>query len=290
MITLTARDALGQADPEAHREVYKTRMGRDGGPIAAPYRQKIRRVAEVAGLAQKLRAVHGEGCTMTATLWVNKVAGKIEFHPQALSAQTQQEVGDKLSLDVSHTVHSLLFREATTPASISSTVGGKGLQPVRMETAGVTSYHVEVIPTAHGSQGAPIQPYDYLFTAARDFAPRKVVSGDSLPAVRVHYTLSSLVLLQSPVQQSFSYFVAHCCAVIGGVFTVMGMLDSVVERILLYKHPNLGLNEERSQEVGMRCGGVNVPPHSPTRSRPPKRATEAPPTQRRMQPPPICTS
>lgn len=44
----------------------------------------------------------------------------------------------------------------------------------------------------------------------------QVISEVSLPSMKIKYSLSSLVLLQSEDSKSFSFFLAQCCAVVGG--------------------------------------------------------------------------
>ena len=54
---------------------------------------------------------------------------------------------------------------------------------------------------------------------------------DKLPAVYFHYELSPIMVRVSESRKTYSSFLTGLCAIVGGVFTVAGMLDSCLFRL-----------------------------------------------------------
>merc|ERR1712037_384872 len=52
--------------------------------------------------------------------------------------------------------------------------------------------------------------------------------GDSLPAAVFSYDISPMQVLIAEESESFAIFLTQICAIIGGVFTVTGLLDGIV--------------------------------------------------------------
>lgn len=64
-----------------------------------------------------------------------------------------------------------------------------------------------------------------------------------MPGVFFNYELSPLRVRIEERRRSLGHFLTNCCAIIGGVFTVMGLLDSVLHRTFTGKG--------RKSKVGM---------------------------------------
>ena len=54
------------------------------------------------------------------------------------------------------------------------------------------------------------------------------VDTDLVPNAAFHYDISPVTVVMTEESQSFSKFVTRICAVIGGIFTVVGLLDNVL--------------------------------------------------------------
>lgn len=53
-------------------------------------------------------------------------------------------------------------------------------------------------------------------------------SGHGLPGVFVMYDLSPIMVMFTEKQRSFAHFLTSVCAIVGGVFTVAGIIDSLL--------------------------------------------------------------
>ena len=54
------------------------------------------------------------------------------------------------------------------------------------------------------------------------------VDTDLVPNAAFHYDISPVMVVVKEETQSFSSFITNICAVIGGIYTVVGLLDSVL--------------------------------------------------------------
>ena len=81
--------------------------------------------------------------------------------------------------------------------------------------------------------------HSYLYKANyNEYHPRKLewyegaadayVDTTLVPNAVFHYDISPVMVVMKEQTQSFSSFVTKICAVIGGIYTVVGLLDSVV--------------------------------------------------------------
>lgn len=83
-------------------------------------------------------------------------------------------------------------------------------------------------------QGEPVLSYQFSVTEHvrmlhKDLAAVESATG-LLPGVFFNYELSPLRVRIEERRRSFGHFLTNCCAIIGGVFTVMGLLDSVLHK------------------------------------------------------------
>ena len=72
-----------------------------------------------------------------------------------------------------------------------------------------------------------IQVVSYGYTAHSN----KVQKEGEVPTVRLNYDILPIVVQFSEKKQAFYHFITQLCAIVGGVFTVAGMLDSCLFRL-----------------------------------------------------------
>ena len=94
--------------------------------------------------------------------------------------------------------------------------------------SGYFQYYLKIVPTIYEYAGQPALhtnqfSYTELFRTTHEL--------DKLPAVFFHYELSPIMAKVSQGRRSFSSFLTGLCAIVGGVFTVAGMLDSCLFRL-----------------------------------------------------------
>ncbi|KAH8971895.1 hypothetical protein BDL97_02G166700 [Sphagnum fallax] len=92
----------------------------------------------------------------------------------------------------------------------------------------------EVISLRRCKDSEALDRYDYT-------AHSNQLQSTSVPVVKFHYELSPMQVLVRETRRSFSHFITNLCAIIGGVFTVAGIVDAMFHNaIRMVKKMELG--------------------------------------------------
>lgn len=177
------------------------------------------------GFAQKIKDEEGEGCNIYGSLEVNKVAGN--FHFIKSFHQSSIHISDLLafqedSYNISHKINKLAFGEHY-PGIVNPLDGVRWYQ----ETPnGMYQYFIKVVPTIYTNiRGYKIQSNQFSVT---EHYKTPEVGRRSLPGVFFFYDLSPIKVTFTETHISFLHFMTNVCAIVGGIFTVAGIVDSFV--------------------------------------------------------------
>ncbi|XP_060198837.1 uncharacterized protein LOC132627485 [Lycium barbarum] len=180
------------------------------------------------GFLEKIKAEEGEGCNMYGFLEVNKVAGNFHFAPGKSFQQSNVHVHDlqtfqKDSYNISHKINRLTYGEYF-PGVVNPLDGVTWTQ----ETPhGMYQYFIKVVPTVYKDvSGHTIQSNQ--FSVTEHFQGADVGRFQSIPGVFFFYDLSPIKVTFTEQHVSFLHFLTNVCAIVGGVFTVSGILDSFI--------------------------------------------------------------
>ncbi|CAK9876341.1 unnamed protein product [Sphagnum jensenii] len=179
------------------------------------------------GFLQKIKEEDGEGCNVYGHLEVNKVAGNFHFAPGNSFQQLNMFFFDFLefqvdSFNVSHKINELSFG-AHFPGVMNPLDGVVNIQ----ESAhGMYQYFIKVVPTLYTDiRGHKIATNQFSVT-------EHFVRGGSgsryIPGVFFIYDLSPIKVKFVEERVSFLHFLTNVCAIMGGVFTVSGIIDSFI--------------------------------------------------------------
>eukprot|EP00294_Goniomonas_avonlea_P016447 CAMPEP_0114560418 /NCGR_PEP_ID=MMETSP0114-20121206/11451_1 /TAXON_ID=31324 /ORGANISM="Goniomonas sp, Strain m" /LENGTH=323 /DNA_ID=CAMNT_0001745967 /DNA_START=286 /DNA_END=1257 /DNA_ORIENTATION=+ len=180
------------------------------------------------GFVQKLQQERNEGCNIHGHLEVNKVAGNFHFAPGKSFQQAHMHVHDLMPFhtshyNVSHEVISLSFGDfypgRVNPLDDSSRTTNA--------SSAMFQYFLKVVPTTYKYlNGETVKTNQ--FSVTEHF--RSLDSGGmrGLPGVFFFYDLSPIMVRFSEQRKSFLHFLTSVCAIVGGVFTVAGILDGVI--------------------------------------------------------------
>ena len=145
--------------------------------------------------------------------------------------------------NVTHTVNSLSFGGMNYPG-IRNPLNGQSR--VVEDTHGMYQYYLKVVPTKYLQPGCKQEQVDAGKKGSRRPGRcRKVIesnqysvtehlrhlspnSGRGLPGVYFYYELSPVQAVFEVKEKSIFMFITTCCAIIGGVYTVIGVLDGFV--------------------------------------------------------------
>lgn len=187
------------------------------------------------------------GCRVEGFVRVKKVPGNL-----IVSARSASHSFDSSQMNMSHVISHFSFGKKITPRVMSDLkrllphLGGShdrlnGLSYISNPSdsnANVTVEHylqvvkIEVMTRSYKL----VEEYEYT-------AHSSLVHSLEIPVAKFHFEPSPMQVLITENSKSFSHFITNVCAIIGGVFTVAGILDSILHHsIRLMKKVELGKN------------------------------------------------
>lgn len=175
-----------------------------------------------------------EGCNIFGKIRVARVQGNVHFVPGRSFVHLGQHMhdltGEDLSaLNLSHVIHQVQFGEefpgVVNPLDGVSASAAKG-EDVKNEN-GKHQYFIKVVPTRFESlSGLVIETNQYSVTS--HFSSQKH-DESFVPGVFLVYDLSPIKvhIYEARPYPSVAHFLLQLCAITGGVFTVMGLIDAL---------------------------------------------------------------
>ncbi|KAB1215337.1 Protein disulfide-isomerase 5-3 [Morella rubra] len=187
------------------------------------------------------------GCRIEGYLRVKKVPGNL-----IISAHSGSHSFDPTQMNMSHVISHLSFGRRVAPRVMSEVkriipyigvshdrLNGRSFINHRDIGANVTIEHyLQIVKTEVITGGSHKLVEEYEYTAHSS-----LVQSIDIPVAKFHFELSPMQVLITENPKSFSHFITNVCAIIGGVFTVAGILDSILyNTIKLMKKVELGKN------------------------------------------------
>lgn len=171
---------------------------------------------------QKFEVSGGNGCRMESHFLINKVPGN--FHVSTHSAESQPD-----NPDMTHIIHKVRFgMDLQEGKDVSGSFNPmEGLDKTKSQAIATHDYIVKIVPSVYeDSRGNLRYPYQYTFSY------RDVVQyghgGRMMPAIWFRYDLSPITVRYKEKRKPFYTFLTTVCAIVGGTFTVAGILDSCI--------------------------------------------------------------
>ncbi|XP_077221578.1 protein disulfide isomerase-like 5-4 [Tasmannia lanceolata] len=188
------------------------------------------------------------GCRIEGFVRVKKVPGNL-----VITAHSGAHSFDPSQINVSHVISHLSFGrklstrmltdlKRLTPylgGSIDRLTGREYITNHADQHANVTIEHyLQVVKTELVSKRSSPEFHfiEYEYTAHSS-----LMQSTYIPVAKFHFELSPMQVLVTENPKSLSHFITNVCAIIGGVFTVAGILESILHNtIRLVKKVELG--------------------------------------------------
>ncbi|KAE9605475.1 hypothetical protein Lal_00025250 [Lupinus albus] len=177
------------------------------------------------GYVQKVKDEEGEGCNIHGSLELSKVAGNFHFATGKSFLHSAIFLADLLALqdshfNISHTVNKLSFGDRY-PGLVNPLDGVKWVQG---PTPGIYQYFIKVVPTIYTDiRGHVTNSNQYSVT-------EHFMSSEqgTIPGVFFVYDISPIKVTFKEEHISFLHFLTNICAIIGGIFTIAGIVDASI--------------------------------------------------------------
>eukprot|EP00033_Pygsuia_biforma_P002880 GCRY01003177.1.p1 GENE.GCRY01003177.1~~GCRY01003177.1.p1 ORF type:complete len:345 (-),score=44.39 GCRY01003177.1:63-1097(-) len=175
----------------------------------------------------------GKSCHIFGSLDVKKVAGNFHF---AAGRNVNHGGGhfhdlkgvDEQNLNFTHQFNRLSFGE-NFPGIVNPL---DGVERVTEAPMTMFQYYVKIVPTSYtDSSGNLIQTNQFSATEyKRVIDPAHGAHG--LPGIFIKYDITPMMINIHEHTKPLSHFLASCCAIIGGMFTVSGLIDSFIFHLM----------------------------------------------------------
>ena len=185
------------------------------------------------GWKQNFDSQANEGCVVQGYLEVSKVAGNFHFAPghsyqqQSVHVHDLHLFGKNARFNITHRVNKLSFGHEY-PGMDNPLDGYLELDEGQEGGNTMYQYFVKIVPTHYWkSNGTVLRTNQYSVTKHK----RKIklsIAENGLPGVFFIYDINPMMIQLREGRKSFLHFLTGVCAIIGGIFTVAGMLDALI--------------------------------------------------------------
>lgn len=273
LLSFDAQDVMGSHEVDAHGHLFKDRLTSKGDVISTE-EMKSSHYGASSSLTRhfsfsydnqdvdRIRKMinSGEGCRVAGHVKVNKVPGNVHLSTYSHSYLFGSLYQETRNINISHHVNHISFGVDTDIGYVKQHFKGTGIvSPLdgveqivteKKSTSGppgafgniggietaIFEYYTKVVPTTYRPLDKP--PVNvYQFTANSN----KIVN-QQMPSLYLRYDFSPVTVRYTEKREATSHFLVQICAVIGGVFTVAGLLDSALHKgiVVLAKKAQIG--------------------------------------------------
>ncbi|EPY31860.1 COPII vesicle protein [Strigomonas culicis] len=167
--------------------------------------------------------VKTEGCRLVGHFFVTKVPGN--FHISCHSRPKLAHTNFPNGLIMDHKINHLSFgatnvKKLSSVAQLSPLDGQKAVE----NHPHLFQYFLDIIPTTY--EGTIFSSHTYQFTSQMSTTHS---NKNMMAAVFFQYQVSPLSVKYSAGRVSFTHFLTYLCAIVGGVFTVCGLMSRFIQ-------------------------------------------------------------
>lgn len=194
------------------------------------------------GWLDRLETQANEGCNIYGHLLVNKVKGNFHIAPGNAFQTSSMHIHDLKEFvagapdghkfDLSHTIHKLKFGPDVadeTESILAVTNALAGTSKTATQSRVVYQYFLKIVSTELRPLD-DIPTYTNQYSVTQNDNNMKDGSAGGLPGVFFNIDISSMQITYRETRKSFGSFITGVLAIVGGVFTVAGLIDRVVYR------------------------------------------------------------
>ncbi|GAB5569243.1 endoplasmic reticulum-Golgi intermediate compartment protein 2 [Prionailurus iriomotensis] len=163
------------------------------------------------GFSQKMQEQKNEGCQVYGFLEVNKVIHDL------------QSFGLD-NINMTHYIRHLSFGE-DYPGIVNPLDRTNVTAP---QASMMFQYFVKVVPTVYMKVDGEVLRTNQFSVTRHEKVANGLMGDQGLPGVFVLYELSPMMVKLTEKHRSFTHFLTGVCAIIGGMFTVAGLIDSLI--------------------------------------------------------------
>ena len=233
LLTIVTANLLGEKTTGINGKIRKSRLDKSGQKID----ENDYVVNEVDYNKVKTEMQNDEGCNLKGYFYVDAVPGNFHITSGYHGNIVHRLAGERvLKLNSQHTIKQISFGELNKKEMWANF----GRQIIRLSyslnnikkrnerNALVYQYHLKIVPTKYVTySGKEINNYQYTYNC---FAESGI---NEMPTLYFKYDISPITVQYKQYKDTFLNFFINICAILGGVFTITGIIDSIIHKSVL---------------------------------------------------------
>ena len=190
----------------------------------------------------------GEGCRIKGSMFVNKVAGNFHIAHGESIVKDGRHIHQFLpaeahTFNISHTINSVSFGDFNTfPGQAKPALNNVKFMVAPDGSTGLKQYFIKVVPTLYEDATWLTSVYRYgnQYTFTERFRPLMLPDPKTgaltqqmavLPGIFFVYDVQPFQVHSIKSGMPISHLLTRLLAIVGGVFSVLGMADSLIYRV-----------------------------------------------------------
>ena len=230
LLAILTSDALGEKSTDLKGEITKSRLDKRGKKLD---KQKYV-IQEVNYDKVKLEMNNDEGCNLKGHFFVDAVPGSFYITSGYYGSIVQRLANEGiLKLNVQHKINQISFGEMNEYEIWSNfgkeisklSYGLSNIKKKKNNNIRIYQYYLKIVPTKFLTySGKEINNYQYTYSSFGEFELNE------MPSLYFKYDLSSITVEYKQYKETFLTFFINICAILGGVFTVTGIIDAIIHK------------------------------------------------------------
>jgi hypothetical protein len=248
IISIDAQDIMGGHTLNVHGLITKTKLDASGNSIGSYLEAKTgENKNEVVHQNSDHNSNHPrppkyedvkkavldkEGCKLEGTIQVLRVPGNFHISTHAYGSIVAKLLSEGIfKLDLSHKINHISFGDETDLRNIKSKfdVGIlnplDGVEKIDHTNQKLYEYYLKVVPTTFVDiEENTLSAHQFTSNSNEN------INNNMISTIFFRYDISPILIKITQYRELFFHFFIQICAIVGGMFTVMGIIDH-----LLYK-------------------------------------------------------
>jgi hypothetical protein len=225
LISLSYADSLQQVDPNIQEFISYIRLDAQGNPITEPSTDVLAQVSDK------------EQCRIEGYALITRAPGSLIVDFRSKQAELRKISNERVKgLRLSHTINHLSFGKVYKNDYILRTFGpGEHTRffpydslTFTAPSEGVTNfdYFLRVIPVQYLDEASGDFQTSYSFSLTSQHRPVAGVTAQML----MQFEFENITMKYSVEAKSLGRFLTHLCAILGGVFAVLGLVNTLAQQ------------------------------------------------------------
>ncbi|XP_061431252.1 endoplasmic reticulum-Golgi intermediate compartment protein 3-like isoform X3 [Lethenteron reissneri] len=239
-LSLDAMDVSGETQIDVEHTLFKKRLDARGQPVAAEEEKheigKLEEIPDPTALdPNRCESCYGANgtdlqccntCDDVREAYRRK--GWAFKNPEVIEQCRREGFSNKVREQKDEGCRVYGHLEVNKVAGNFHFAPGKSFQQAHIHDFMMFQYFVKIVPTVYVKLNGEALRTNQFSVTKHEKVANGLAGDQGLPGVFVSYELSPMMVRFTEKQRSFTHFLTGVCAIIGGVFTVAGLIDSMI--------------------------------------------------------------